>query len=531
MVMKKIIVTEKISDKGIKLMQEAKDVEVDVREDLSREELLKIIPNYDAIIVRSVTKINEEFYQHVSPRLKVVGRAGNGVDNIQMEGATKRGIIVVNTPESNIVSAAEHTITLMLSSSRNLVKAHNRLVSKVWDRAGLKGSELLGKTVGIIGLGRIGGLVATRLQAFGMRVIAYDPYIAASRFAKFGAEKKETLADLLKEADFITVHTPKTEETFGMIGEEEFTLVKKGVRVVNCARGGIINEEALLKALKAGIVASAGIDVLLDEPNPTSPLIDLDNCVVTPHIGADTVEAQDNVGLTIAQEVLSALRGEMVPNAVNLPTLHPQELDAMQHFLALGEILGKVYHQVEKEAVERVAITYKGEVAALETSMLTRAVLKGLFEPVLKEQVNYVNAKVIAESRGITVTESKETATGSYLNLIKLEIGGKKGCFTISGTVFGRDELRIVELCGYEFDVTPSPYMLLAQNSDMPGMIGQIGTLLGVSKVNIATMQVSRNYKENRAMMFLTVDSEVDKETVRLIGSVDGIMKVNFVKL
>ena len=531
--MKKIIVTEKISDKGIALMQAAKDVEVDVRLDIDRAELLKIIPNYDAIIVRSVTKINEEFYQHVSPRLKVVGRAGNGVDNIQMEGATKRGIIVVNTPESNTVSAAEHTIDLMLASSRNLVKAHNRLVSRVWSRDGLKGSELFGKTIGIIGLGRIGGLVATRLQAFGMRVIAYDPYIATARFEKYGAEKKETLADLLKEADFITVHTPKTDETFGMIGEEEFKLVKKGVRVVNCARGGIINEDALLKALKSGVVASAGIDVLLDEPNPTSPLIDMDNCVVTPHIGADTEEAQTNVGLTIAKEVLSALRGEMVPNAVNLPTLLPQELESMKHFLTLGEILGKVYHQIEKDAVENVAITYKGEVATLETSMLTRAVLKGLFEPVLKEQVNYVNATVIAESRGITVTESKETAaaTSSYLNLIKLEIGGKKGVFTISGTVFGRDELRIVEVCGYEFDVTPSPYMLVAQNSDMPGMIGQIGTLLGVSKVNIATMQVSRNHKENKAMMFLTVDSEVEKETVRLIGSIDGIIKVNFVKL
>ena len=349
--MMKIIITEKISDNGIQLLQAAKDVQLDLRDGISREELLQVIPNYDGIIVRSITKIDEEFYQHASPRLKVVGRAGVGVDNIDTEGATKRGIIVVNTPESNIISAAELTIGLLLASARNIPRAHNRLLNKVWDRKGLQGAELFGKTVGIIGLGRIGSLVATRLQSFGMRVIAYDPYIADARFEKFNAEKKETLAELLKEADFITVHTPKTEETFGMLGEEELKLVKKGVRVVNCARGGIFNEDALLKALKAGIVASAGIDVLMDEPYPTSPLIDVETCVLTPHIGADTAEAQYKVGLTIAQEVLAALRGEMVPNAVNLPTLHPQEFEAMKHYLSLGEMLGKLYYQLEKEAV------------------------------------------------------------------------------------------------------------------------------------------------------------------------------------
>lgn len=529
--MMKIIITEKISDNGIQLLQAAKDVQLDLRDGISREELLQVIPNYDGIIVRSITKIDEEFYQHASPRLKVVGRAGVGVDNIDTEGATKRGIIVVNTPESNIISAAELTIGLLLASARNIPRAHNRLLNKVWDRKGLQGAELFGKTVGIIGLGRIGSLVATRLQSFGMRVIAYDPYIADARFEKFNAEKKETLAELLKEADFITVHTPKTEETFGMLGEEELKLVKKGVRVVNCARGGIFNEDALLKALKAGIVASAGIDVLMDEPYPTSPLIDVETCVLTPHIGADTAEAQYKVGLTIAQEVLAALRGEMVPNAVNLPTLHPQEFEAMKHYLSLGEMLGKLYYQLEKEAVERVTITYKGEVAALETTMLTRAVLKGLFEPILKDQVNFVNARLVAENRGVAVAEAKETAAGNYLNLIKVEIASKQGVFTISGTVFGRHDLRIVEVCGYEFDVTPSPYMLVAQNSDKPGMIGQIGTLLGVSKVNIATMQVSRNHKENKALMFLTVDSVVDKDTLKMIGGVDGIIKANFIKL
>jgi D-3-phosphoglycerate dehydrogenase / 2-oxoglutarate reductase len=525
----KILVAETISEKGIeKLINEGMTVDVNTK--LSREQLLKSIGDYDAIIVRSVTKINEEFYQSAT-KLKVVGRAGNGVDNIEMEGATKRGIIVVNTPESNIVSAAEHTIGLLLASSRNIPLAHSRLEKRVWDRAGLKGVELLDKTVGIVGLGRIGSLVATRLKSFGMHVIAYDPYISDARFKKFGVEKREKLEDLVKEADFITVHTPKTEETMGMIGKEEFKIAKKGVRVVNCARGGIIDEQALAEALKEKIVAGAGIDVLVDEPNPTSPLLDFDNVVLTPHIGADTVEAQDNVGMTVAQEVISALRGEMVPNAVNLPTIQSQELEALKAYLQLGETLGKIYYQLEKDAIEKVEIIYNGEVANLETSMITLAILKGIFEPVLKERVNYVNASLTAKSRGVVVTESKENAVDNYLTLIRVKIVSKNKIFTISGTVFGKGEVRIVELNGYEFDVNPTPYMLMVENIDKPGVVGQLGTLLGVSKVNIATMQLGRIFADNRAMMVLSVDSEVSKETLQFIGSVEGVVKVRLVKI
>ncbi|WP_425058945.1 D-3-phosphoglycerate dehydrogenase [Sporomusa carbonis] len=525
----KILVAETISEKGIEVLINA-GASVDVNTKLSREQLLGIIGDYDAIIVRSVTKVNEEFYQKAT-KLKVVGRAGNGVDNIDMEGATKRGIIVVNTPESNVVSAAEHTIGLLLASCRNIPQAHARLQERVWDRSNLKGVELLNKTVGIVGLGRIGSLVATRLKAFGMNVIAYDPYISDARFKKFGVEKREKLEDLIKESDFITVHTPKTEETMGMIGKDQFKIAKKGVRVVNCARGGIIDEQALVEALKEKIVASAGIDVLVDEPNPTSPLLDLSNVVVTPHLGADTVEAQDNVGVTVAQEVISALKGEMVPNAVNLPTIQSRDLEVLKSYLQLGEILGKIYYQLEKEAVEKVEIMYSGEVAGLETSMITLAILKGLFEPVLKERVNYVNASLTAQSRGVIVTESKEAVADNYLTLIKVKIVSPKGNFTISGTVFGKGELRIVELNGYEFDVTPTPYMLMVENIDKPGVVGQIGTLLGVGKVNIATMQLGRNFADNRAMMVLTVDSEVSKETLQFIGSVEGVVKARSVKI
>lgn len=526
----KVLVAETISNKGIEKLR-AEGLEVDVNTKLSREQLLEIIGDYDAIIVRSVTKINEEFYQH-AVKLKVVGRAGNGVDNIDMAGATKRGVIVVNTPDSNVVSAAEHSIGLLLASCRNIPQAHARLQKRVWDRANLKGVELLDKTVGIVGLGRIGSLVATRLKSFGMHVIAYDPYINDARFKKFGVEKRENLADLVKEADFITVHTPKTKETMGMIGREEFKAAKKGVRVVNCARGGIIDEKALEEALQDGTVASAGIDVLVSEPNPDSPLLDIPSVIITPHLGADTVEAQDNVGITVAEEVISALRGEMVPNAVNLPTIQSQDLDVMKPYLQLGESMGKMYYQMEKDAVEKVEITYNGEVSHLETSMITLAILKGLFEPVIKEKVNYVNASLIAETRGVAVTESKESTVDSYLTtLVRIRIISKQKEVTIGGTVFGKGEIRIVDLNGYEMDVKPSPYMLMVGNIDKPGIVGQIGTLLGVSKVNIAEMQLGRTSADQRALMILSVDSDVPEETIQLIGGVEGVTRVRLVKI
>ncbi|SMC89231.1 phosphoglycerate dehydrogenase [Sporomusa malonica] len=525
----KVLISEPIAQKGIEKLIEEGAI-VDVKTSLTRQELLEVIGGYDGLIVRSNTMVNEELYKKAT-QLKVVGRAGNGVDNIDMDGATKRGIIVVNTPESNVVSACELTIGLLLATCRNIPQLHNRLQERVWDRSGLKGIELQGKTVGIVGLGRIGSLVATRLKSFGMNIIAYDPYISDTRFKHLGVEKKEKLADLMKAADILTVHTPKTEETYGIIGKEQFKIAKKGLVVINCARAGIVNEEALGEALKEKNVARAGIDVPEGEPQATSLLLDYENVIITPHAGADTLEAQDNVGITIAQEVVSALRGEMVPNAVNLPTLPTRELETVKAYLRLGETLGKMYYQLEKEAVEKVEIIYRGEVAALETSVISLAILKGLFEPVLKERINYVNANVIAKSRGVTVTEIKESAVDNYLTLITVKVISKNMEFTISGTVFGKGEMRISEINGYEFDVNPTPYMLIAENMDKPGVVGQLGTLLGVGKVNIATMQLGRKLTDSRAMMVLTVDSEIAKETLEFLSGVEGIIKARFVKL
>jgi D-3-phosphoglycerate dehydrogenase len=525
----RVLVAEKIAQEGIDLLNQ-EGLQVDVEIKLTRQELLDRIANYDAIVVRSVTKVNEELYQKAT-NLKVVGRAGNGVDNIEMKGATERGIIVVNTPDSNTVSAAEHTIGLLISSCRNIPQANERIKARDWDRSPFRGTELMGKTLGVIGLGRIGGMVATRMQSFGMDVIAYDPYIPDERFDKLEVEKMAELADLMKRADIITIHTPKTEETFGMVGKAEFKLAKKGVRVVNCARGGLIDEDALADALTEGIVASAALDVLVHEPDPKSPLLDFPNTVLTPHLGADTFEAQRNVGLTVAQEVVKALRGEMVPNAVNLPSLKHNELEAMKAYLEMGEILGKIYHQFNKDPIRKIEIVYSGAAAELETAAISLAVLKGTFEPILKERVNYVNARLIADARGVTVTEGWETDAENYHNLLTVKITGNDSTFTIAGTIFGKREIRIVQINGFEFEVAPAPYMFIVENYDKPGMIGKIGTTLGTEDVNIATMQVSRNNLRQRAMMVLTVDSEVSRDSLQVIRGTEGLLNVQFIRL
>ncbi len=524
----KVLIAESVAEKCIEILKE-NGIHVDVKLKMSREELLNIIEDYDGIIVRSVTGVNEELYEKAK-NLKVVGRAGNGVDNIDLNGATSRGIIVVNTPDSNTVSAAEHTIGLLTSSIRNIPRANESIRNGKWERAPFKGVELYQKTLGIVGLGRIGSMVATRMQAFEMNVIAYDPYITDERFKKYGVKKVDTLEELMKESDFISVHTPKTEETFGMIGKKEFSLAKKGVRLVNCARGGIIEEDALLEALNEGIAASAAVDVLVDEPGTNSPLLKFDNTVITPHLGASTYEAQINVGKTVAKQVVAALKGELVANAVNLPSLKHQELKFIEKYLKLGEILGKLYYQLEKEAINKVEIIYSGKAADSETSTITLGILKGIFEPILNHRVNYVNAGVIAKNRGVSVVESTEHDISSYSNLVTLKIYSESKVFKVAGTI-GRKDIRIVNINDYKFDVIPSQYMLVANNLDKPGMIGQIGVALGKENVNINVMQVSQNTSQNDAMMFLTVDSEIPADSLNRINEVDGIKKADFIKI
>ena len=524
----KVIVSEQISDEGVALLMKS-GLEVNFCPKISRDDLLKIIGEYDALIVRSVTKVDEELYQHAT-NLKVVGRAGNGIDNIEMEGASRRGIIVANTPDANSVTTCEHTISLMLASNRNIPEATNRIRAGKWGRDGLKGTELEGKTLGIIGLGRIGSKVCVRMKAFGMKVIAYDPYITDERFHRFGAEKRETLADLMKECDFLTIHTPKTKETMGMVGAEQFAIAKPGLHVVNCARGGLIDEQALYDAMEKGIVSTAAIDVLKDEPALTTPLLKNDKVVFTSHLGASTFEAQTRVGISVAQEVVDMLDGKMVPNAVNLPTLGETEMEGLFDYLKIGECLGNLYYAVSKDPVVELKVTFCGEAANFDKKTVNLSVLKGIYEPVMTGRVNYVNVGAIAEEEGIAVTTAENEGEMRFNNLIKVKVTGKNGTHTFAGMVTGENEVRINRIDHFFFDIKPTENMVFIVNEDKPGRIGEVGAVAGKLGLNIGAMQCAPDGNGN-AMIILSVDRELEANELKQFSSIDGINSARFVKM
>ncbi len=533
----KIIVTEKIADEGIQYLRD-RGFEVDVKLGTSPEELLKIMGSYDAIIVRSVTQVNQELIES-GVNLKVAGRAGNGIDNIDVPLCTKRGIIVVNTPESNTMAAAELAIGHAYSIFRNIPQSTWAAKIRDFRRAKYIGNELDGKVVGIIGLGRIGSIVARKLIGANMKAIAYDPYITDEKFSRNGVEKCERLEDLLRRSDLITIHTPKTAETYGMIGEEQLKMCKKGVRIVNAARGGLINEKALYNAIKSGQCAAAALDVLDPEPGYDkppeeqtyqNPLLELNNVIVTPHLGASTQEANHNVGAEITKLVADALDGEVVA-AVNMPPLKSSDLIQLKPYINLAEMLGKIYYQAEKERVEKIEVLYFGDVADKETKVISLSVLKGLLSPIIEEKVNYVNAELIAENMGIELVESKSSHLDRYTNLITVKFYTKSRELSISGTIFAREELRIVDYFGYKLDFEPSPYVIALQNLDKPGIIGRIGTLLGSKGINIAAMQWSRDKKGEQAVSLLSVDGEVSEEILAQLQKTEGVLNASMFKL
>ena len=531
----KIIVTERIAEEGIQHLKD-RGHDVDVRYGISPDELLGVIENYDAIIVRSVTKVNAELLERAK-NLKVVGRAGNGIDNIDVSTCTRKGIIVVNTPESNIMAAAELAVGHAFCLFRNIPQANAAARRGEFRRNLFIGNELQDKTAGIIGLGRIGTIVARKLKGIGMRVVAYDPYITDEKFRKNGVIKCETLDELLVQSDLITIHTPKTEETYGMIGERELSICKDGVRIVNAARGGLVNEKALYDAIKSGKVAGAAIDVLDPEPGYdkkpeeqtyTNPLLELDNVIITPHLGASTQEANFNVGTAIAQLVADALDGQMVA-AVNMPPIHA-DLNGLRPYISLAEMLGKIYYQSEKETVEKIEIEYSGDLADKDTRVISLSVLKGFLDPVIKEKVNYVNAELMLHNMGIEMVESKRSQLDKYTNLITVKFTTKQRTLSVSGTIFAKEEMRIVDFFGYKLDFEPTPYIVAIQNIDKPGMIGRIGTVLGNAGVNIAAMQWSRNRKGEKAVAFVSVDQNVDDQTLDEIRRIDGVLKVSLLR-
>ncbi len=523
----KILVSDSLAEEGIKILKSG--AEVDVLTKLSKEELLQKIKEYDALVVRSATQVTREVIE-AGERLKVIGRAGVGVDNIDVAAATERGIVVLNAPEGNTIAAAEHTIAMMMSMSRKIPQANASLKGNKWEKGKFMGVELYDKVLGIIGLGRIGTEVAKRCQSFGMRILAYDPYISEEKAKNLGV-KLSTVDEIVINSDFITVHTPLTKETQNLIGAKELEKMKKSVRLINCARGGIINEEALHEALKSGKVAGAALDVFVKEPPTNSPLLTLDNIVVTPHLGASTAEAQVNVAIGVAEQVLNALRGEVVKNAVNAPAVGPEVMEAIRPYLPLAEKIGKFLAQLVKGHVNQVEISYSGEIAEQDTKFLTIAIMKGMLEPVLSAPVTFVNAMKVAKNRGITVFESKSSRAEDFANLISVTAKSDIDQRRAAGTIFGKQDARIVLIDKYRVDAVPSGYMVISNHIDKPGTIGKIGTLLGKNNINIAGMIVGRASPGGQAVMVLAVDSSIPDDILKQFLDVDGVKDAELVKL
>lgn len=525
----KVLVTDPVSEKGIAILRNEPDIEVDVKK-LSPAELISTIGNYHALIVRSETKVTKEVIEAAN-QLKVIGRAGAGLDNIDLEAASKKGIIVMNVPGGNTISAAEHTMSLILALSRNIPQSVMALKQGIWDRKKFTGIELFGKTLGIIGLGRIGSEVAKRAQAFGMRVIAYDPYISTERAQQVGVELM-SLQEVIAQSDYISVHTPLTKDTKGLIGPKEFAIMKQGVRIINTARGGVVDEQALYENLKSGKVAGAALDVFEVEPPPKDhPLLQLDNCIATPHLGAATEEAQEKVGVEICRQIIDVLKGRGARNAANMPFIEPATLTLIGPYLTLAEKLGSLQAQLASDRIEKVEIQYSGEVAQYDVAPITIACLKGLLEPIIPETVNYVNAPYLAKERGIKVIESKSSDTEDFSTLIKLIVKCGEKISSAAGTLFAKNDLRIVRIDGYHVDIVPSGFMVILENEDRPGVIGKVGTILGENNINIAGMTLGRKERGGKAVTGLNVDDFVPESVLEKIRQIPLVISAKLVKL
>jgi D-3-phosphoglycerate dehydrogenase len=528
----KILVADKISPKGVEYLRKQPGFEVIEAYGSTPAKVLELVKDVHAIAVRSETKITREVFA-AAPLLKVVGRAGVGVDNVDVEAATERGVVVMNTPSGNTIATAELTFTHILCGARPVPQAAASMKAGQWDRKSFSGVELFRKTLGIVGLGRIGGEVAKRAQAFGMRVLAYDPYLAPSR-AKAMQVEIATIDEVLTHADYITVHMPLTDDTKYMIDEKAFEKCKKGLRIYNCARGGIIKETALIAALKSGKVAAAGLDVYEDEPlAKDSELRSLPNVVLTPHLGASTAEAQESVGIEIAEQIADVLAGGVIRNAVNMPSIDAAALKILGPYLDLGTKLGTLVQQIAPQQVASLRINYFGKVADVDVNSVTRSIERGFLRRISGEEVNYVNAPFMFQRLGIQVEVVKSNADSDYTELISVEALGADGCsYSAQGTLIGKAaQPRIVGINGREVEVEASGKLLVLENVDQPGMVGLIGTLLGKDGVNIADMSLSRLTPGGTAYMVVRVDNEPSEAARKEIKGNSAIKMAKFVQL
>ncbi|MBQ1335944.1 MAG: phosphoglycerate dehydrogenase [Selenomonadaceae bacterium] len=521
----KVLAADGISTKGIELLE--KEFEVVVKEKISHEELLSIIPEFDALMVRSASKVTADVIERAE-KLKIIGRAGVGVDNIDSPAATARGIIVINSPGGNTIAATEHTMAMMLAMSRHIPIANETLQKGEWNRKKYVGVELRGKTLGVVGMGRIGSGVAKRALAFDMNVIAYDPYINEERAKSLGV-KVGSLDDVIAEADFITVHMPLTPETKGMISMEQMKKMKKGVRLVNCARGGIIDEADLAQAVKDGIVAGAAIDVFTSEPIPADhPLLGIPGIILTPHLGASTVEAQIGVSVDVSEGILAALKGEPVSTAVNMAPVSPQVMKVIGPYLNLAERIGGTVCSLAEGPIKSVEITYNGEITEVNTGLLSTAVIKGMLNPIMESEVNYVNAPGFAKERNIKITETKNKEAENFANLITVKVKAKDKEVSVQGTLFG-DEGRIVRINKFRVDVDPHARILICPHINRPGIIGTVGSIMGAANINISGMQVGKADVEGTNLMVLTIDDDIPADILAKVKEVDGIFDAKLV--
>jgi len=510
----KVLVREEIAEAGIRLLRD-RGFEVDVDGD---SDLTEAIGRYDALIVRSATKVTADLIARAD-NLKVIGRAGVGIDNVDVDAATRRGIVVANAPESTVISAAEHTIGLLVALTRNIPQAHAALKQGRWERKAYGGVELADKTLGVLGFGRIGQQVARRAAGLGMRVVAYDPFVPPDRFRELGVERVESDDEVYAAADFLTLHLPLTDETRKSINANAFGKMRDGVRIVNAARGALVDEDDLLDALTSGKVGGAALDVFSTEPY-SGPLLELDNVVVTPHLAASTEEAQDRAGVIIAEQVAAALQGGLVSNAVNIPVIGAEDLEVLGGYIPLAAKLGRLAMELAEGQVEELRLSYFGALAQYDTRLLTVAALNGAFQGRSDQPVNYVNAPMIAAERGVEVREERSRSARDYTNLVRVEAVSGGHPLRVTGTSMGNDDrLWLVSALGFELDMELAPLLVVFRYDDVPGVIGKVGTLFGVAGVNIANMTVSRTRQGGQALMALSIDSPAPPDLVQQIHS------------
>jgi D-3-phosphoglycerate dehydrogenase len=526
--MTKVLVSDSVDQAGIKILSQV--AQVDVKTGLSPEELVNTIPEYDALMIRSGTKVTKEVIEAAN-QLKIIGRAGVGVDNVDVPAATRKGIVVVNSPEGNTIAAAEHALAMMLSLSRHIPDANQSVKSKKWERQKYIGTEVYKKILGIIGLGKIGSHVATAAKSMGMKILAYDPFISKERANQLGC----TLVDLdilFSESDYITIHVPKTKETSHLINAEALSKMKPTTRIINCSRGGIIDENALIEALEAGKIAGAALDVFETEPLGESKLRELGSKVIlTPHLGASTAEAQTNVAVDVAEQIRDVILGLPARSAVNIPGLNPEVMEKLRPYLKLAETLGKLVGQLAGGRIETLNVKLQGDLANNQGQPLVIAAIKGLLSQALQERVNYVNAAIEAKERGIRVIETRDASIKDYSGSIHLEATGTKGSHSVTGALLSDGEIRITDLDEFPINVPPSNYMLFTLHRDMPGIIGKIGSLLGNFNVNIASMQVGRKIVRGDAVMALSIDDPLPEGILSEITKVNGIRDAYTVNL